>query len=267
MLPLDIILVRHGQSEGNAALSAWRKGDPEPAGEHRDRHSREYRLTDKGIEQARMAGEWIRKHVYPSRSITKFLVSDYLRARETAAHLGLPGARWSVQYNLRERDMASMDNMSIPDRKKYFPLEDTQYAQDRFLSIPAGGGESIPRLCQRVKTESLDEWGRRFSQDGVIAVGHGHTMRAFQLVLEGLGHDDFIRLDTSEEPADLIRNCHILWYTRIHPGTHNRGDSISYVRSVSPTEGIDHGWQRITHPTYTDAELLAYVDQYPRHIS
>jgi broad specificity phosphatase PhoE len=267
MLPLDIILVRHGQSEGNAALSAWRKGDPEPTGEHRDRHSREYRLTDKGIEQARMAGEWIREHVCRIRPIGRFFVSDYLRARETAGWLRLPNAQWSVQFNLRERDMASMDNMSIPDRKKHFPLEDAQYAQDRFLSIPAGGGESIPRLCQRVKTESLDEWERRFSHNTIIAVGHGHTMRAFQIMLEGLGHDDFIRLDTSEEPADLIRNCHILWYTRIDPRTHERSGTISHVRSVSPTEGIDQGWRPITHPVYSDAELLAYVDQYPRHIS
>lgn len=255
MLPRDIVLVRHGQSEGNAVLSAWRKGDAEPEGGHRQRHTREYRLTDKGIAQARMAGEWIRKNIYSVHPITQFFVSDYLRARETAGHLGLPGAQWSVQFNLRERDMALMDNTPIPDRKTLFPLEDAQYERDRFLSIPAGGGESIPRLCQRVKTEILDAWEQRFSEDTVIAVGHGHTMRAFQLVLEGLGHDDFIRLDASEDPADLIRNCHILWYTRTH------------VRSVSPTEGIDHGWRQFTNQRmYNDAELLAYVDRYPRHI-
>ena len=64
MLPIDIILVRHGESEGNVVHKASRKGDNRLfTPEFRDRHSRTFRLTDKGIAQAKTAGAWLRANV------------------------------------------------------------------------------------------------------------------------------------------------------------------------------------------------------------
>ena len=120
MLPIDIIFVRHGQSEGNVANKASRKGDNSfftPG--FRERHSRAFRLTDKGIEQAKSAGLWLKKNI--PMPIDRFYVSDYVRAKETAIHLELPSAQWRTEYQLRERDKALMDNCPIDEQKKYFP--------------------------------------------------------------------------------------------------------------------------------------------------
>ena len=108
-LPIDTILVRHGQSEGNKANKASRKSDNRFfTPEFRDKHSRVFRLTNRGIGQAEAAGRWLRENI--PMPLDRFYVSDYIRAKETAAYLALPGACWRAEFHLRERDMALMDN-------------------------------------------------------------------------------------------------------------------------------------------------------------
>lgn len=161
-----------------------------------------------------------------------------------------------------------MDNIPEDEKWRLFELEVRQYEIDRFLSYPAGGGESIPQLCLRLKTDFLAHIARECPEMRIIAVCHGHVMRALQLELEQLGHDDFIRLDTSKSSSDKIRNCQILWYTRRDPETGIIGPKLVAVRSVSPTEsGRDFGWRRIMRKKYTNQELLAEVARYPRQIS
>lgn len=267
MLPIDLIFVRHGQSEGNLAHRMSEKGDNSFfTPEFRDRHSRAFRLTDKGIEQAKAAGEWLRTNV--PMPLDRFYVSDYVRAKETAALLELPVAQWRVDYQLRERDKALMDNCPIDEQKKLFTLEQNQYKLDSFLSYPAGGGESIATLCLRLKTDVLAHFARECSDKRVIVVCHGHVMRAFQLELEDLGHDDFIRLDSSEESADKIYNCQILWYSRRDPDSLNLEAKLIAVRSVCAhgTMG-DYGWRRIQRRRYSNDDLMKDVERYPRHLN
>ncbi len=112
MLPLDLVLVRHGQSEGNIANTRSRAGDHSAfTPEFLNRHSTRLRLTDRGRTQAKAAGEWLR-----ANGLTQFdrhYVSEYARAVETAALLDLPNARWYMDFQLRERDHGRMD--IIPD--------------------------------------------------------------------------------------------------------------------------------------------------------
>ena len=105
MLPIDLVFVRHGQSEGNVANRASRNRDNSFfTPEFLERHSRTFRLTDKGIAQAEAAGEWLRANV--PTLFDRFYVSDYIRAKETAVHLHLPHAFWRQEFHLRERDKA-----------------------------------------------------------------------------------------------------------------------------------------------------------------
>lgn len=267
MLPIDLVLVRHGQSEGNVANKASRDGDNSFfTPEFRNRHSRAFRLTDKGVDQAVSAGEWLRRNV--PMPLDRFYVSDYVRAKETAAHLKLPSAQWRVEYQLRERDKALMDNCPANEQSTLFEHEERQYQLDRFLAYPAGGGESIPLLCLRLKADFLEHLARECSDKRVVAVCHGHVMRAMQMELEHLGHDDFIRLDSSENHEDKIRNCQILWYTRRDPETGKIGTShLIAARSVCPWDPSgDYGWRRITRNLPDNEGLLKEVSSFPRHI-
>ena len=265
MLPIDLILVRHGLSEGNVANKASRNRDNSFfTPEFRERHSRNFRLTDKGIEQAEAAGEWLRANV--PQPLDRFYVSDYIRAKETAAHLHLPHALWRQEFHLRERDKALMDNLPVDEQETLFKQEQKQYELDPFLSYPAGGGESIAGLCLRARATMLSHLARSWSSARVIEVSHGHFMRANQLELEGLSHDDFIRLDSSERSEDKIRNCQILWYSRHDPDTHELMEHYVARRSVCPWDPKgDYGWMRIRRKKFTDEELLTEVNMYPRH--
>lgn len=270
MLPIDIILVRHGQSEGNKASKASLKGDNKFfTPEFLDKHSHDFRLTDKGIRQAKAAGEWLKSNV--PMPLDRCYVSSYIRAIETAGHLGLPSACWREEFHLRERDMALMDNITDDEKKKIFTLEQEQFKRNPFLSYPAGGGESIAALCWRLKTTMIAHWARECSDKKIIAVCHGHVMRAIQLEFEDLGSNDFIRLDSSEEPVDMLKNCQILWYTRRDPATQKEYPYIVAIRSICPfnTEtGLveDFGWKTIIRNRYTNEDLLAKAAKYPRHI-
>ena len=267
MLPVDIILVSHGKSEGNKANKASRLGDNSLfTPEFRNRHSREFRLTNTGIEQAKAAGEWLRNNI--QMPLDRFYVSDYIRAKETAGYLDLPQASWDCEDQLRERDTALMDNLPDDEKKKLFQLENRQFELDPFLSYPAGGGESIAALCFRLKADWVAHLARECPDKRVIAVCHGHVMRGLQMIFENLGHDDFIRLDSSDKPEDKILNCQILWYTRRDPDTGKiEGSKLIAVRSVCAygTKG-DYGWRRIGRKRYSNEELLDEVGRYPRQI-
>src|SRR3989338_8193129 len=189
-LPVDIILIRHGQSELNKAYRASRKGDNHFFTlEFSNTHSRNFRLTDLGIRQAKVAGEWLKKNA--PIPLDRFYVSDYIRAKETAGHLYLPQAEWRSEFSLRERDLALMDNCSEDEKNRLFELETRQHEIDPFLSYPAGGGESVAALCHRLKTDFVSHLSRECADKMVIAVCHGHVMRALQLIFENVGHDDF----------------------------------------------------------------------------
>lgn len=105
--PYELILVRHGQSEGNLAVSRSEKGDLSSyTPEFKNKHSSSYRLTDKGVKQAKVTGEWIRENI--GDQFDRYYTSEYVRAMETAAHLGLPNAQWYTEIVLRERDKGTI---------------------------------------------------------------------------------------------------------------------------------------------------------------
>lgn len=91
-LPIDLVLERHGESEGNAAKRRSKKGDDSALTEEfLKRHSASFRLTAKGRRQARQAGKIIRRE-FP-KGFDRYITSEFLRAKETAALLGIPGAK------------------------------------------------------------------------------------------------------------------------------------------------------------------------------
>jgi NAD+ kinase len=72
-LPLDIILVRHGESELNLAHKDPTLWTPE----FKNRHTSNYKLTDLGRKQAQITGEWIKKNIAPSFDL--YFCSNYVR--------------------------------------------------------------------------------------------------------------------------------------------------------------------------------------------
>lgn len=270
MLPKDIVLVRHGQSEGNVASHASEAGDHRFfTPEHRDRHNSAWRLTDDGVKQAQATGEWLR-----SQELTNFdryMSSEYLRCIETAAHLGFQCAEWFMDYNLRERDYGLMDVVSDHEKKTAFANHHRQFGHHRFYAnLP--DGETMARLAMRLSAtvmEDLQAFGNEHPDGRVLIVSHGGTMRAFQTILERKSGWQY-HAEESESPTfKKINNCQVLHYTRANPfdASDVRGH-MAWTRSVCPwdTSRSSNEWRPIIRPRYTNADLLALAASYPRLI-
>ncbi len=91
VMPIDFIMVRHGESEANL-MSALVKENPNyvlPEG-WADRHDSLVNLSELGQSQAIAAGDWLRAQNLGG-PYSRYYVSPHLRACQTAGLLGLGG--------------------------------------------------------------------------------------------------------------------------------------------------------------------------------
>ncbi|CAK5179887.1 unnamed protein product [Aphanomyces euteiches] len=261
----DLVLVRHGESEGNVAREMSIRGDHSLfSGEFKNRHSSNWRLTDRGREQAEAAGEWLRKEdlIYYDR----YLVSEYLRAMETAARFNLPDAQWYAEMLLRERDWGQMDLMSEAERSVKMHDELKRRDLDRFYYAPPGG-ESLATVAQRVD-RLMCVLHRELPGKKVLVVCHGEVMWALRTRLERMSQDTFRELQMSGRMVDQLHNGHILHYTRTDPVTGKVAPFFTHMRSVCPwNEKLSpKGWIKINRPVYDNEMMLAIAERVPRMI-
>lgn len=147
-MPLDLELVRHGQSVGNVALHDAKAGRPTPpvAEQH---SSRRWLLNATGEAQAEVAGAWLRQ--YGLGHFDRYYCSPYVRAMQTAALLELPDAEWCLEPLLRERDRGFEYVAGKEELATVFPHSARVRKDDRFLWRPTAG-ESIPDVDLRMRS-------------------------------------------------------------------------------------------------------------------
>ena len=210
-MPLDLVLVRHGESEGNVAVKASKKkGDVHYyTPEFLSRQSSKWRLTDKGKKHAEAAGEWLRAN-FPK--FDRYYSSEYIRALETAALLGLDGAMWYRELYLRERDRGWFDVISYSALKKEFAEEFAQWGRSTLFGSPPGG-ESMADMCMRID-RVLNTLHRECENKRVIIVCHGEVMWAFRMRLERMPQEEWVRLEASTDNADKVFNGQVIHYSR-----------------------------------------------------
>lgn len=185
-LPLNIIFIRHGESEGNLAAKELKlTGSSESIKllKKAKKTAYDYRLTKRGVEQARKAGEVIRKYVFTS--FDRYYTSDLVRTKETAAHLNFPDAKWITETTLREQQCSERSTK-----------EKTKFVQSRIAPID----------------EFLDNLFMCCHGMNVIVVCHATTIRSFIIRLEHLHYDNSFKLHNY--PILSVDNCQVFWYTR-----------------------------------------------------
>jgi broad specificity phosphatase PhoE len=167
MKPKRIILIRHGESEGNVDLRQYGK-TPDFS----------LNLTQKGIEQAQNAGIKI-KEIIDSETISVY-ISPFFRTRQTFASL-----KGSIEENImraiedpriREQEWGHLRH---PDENEDIKSERDDYSTFYFR-IP--DGESGADVYDRVST-FLETLHRDFRKpdfpDNALIVTHGMTLRLF----------------------------------------------------------------------------------------
>jgi ribonuclease H / adenosylcobalamin/alpha-ribazole phosphatase len=148
-----LILVRHGESEGN-----------------RDRRfttTPDVRLTDLGRKQAAMAAHRIARQFKPRMVIT----SPYARARETgriiADALGLPA---EIEPGLYERDFGYLRGQSYDAAP-----DDPTFATKKLWLWRPRGGESYEDVRVRI-APVIERLAVRATEDDLVVVSHGGVM-------------------------------------------------------------------------------------------
>ena len=258
-MPKNLFLVRHGQSEGNLVRKQFEESGNESffSDEFLGLHESQYALTESGVSQAKKTGVWFLENKFTI--FNRMLVSNNVRAMQTAAHLNLDNANWMIDFNLRERD-GGLFNAIVPS-KRDSDYSDQQkfYSTQPFLYRPPQG-ESVADVCQRIKIV-LDTLARECDGKDVIIVCHGHVMRTFRIVLERMSlqkTNDFL---STKEDWGRVPNCSIIHYTRQDPSnsSHELADRFDWVRMIRPAGGgnLEDEFSGIDRKKYSNDDLLS----------
>jgi broad specificity phosphatase PhoE len=173
-----VLLVRHGESEGNFE----RCFSPNPHIE----------LTERGVDQARAAGRLIASGFAPTRIVS----SPFRRALRTARIIAGEAsfsAGIDVEGDLRERDIGE-----LAGRPYGWMREHPAYCADRFWEWRPAGGESLVDV--QARAAPVLERILAVGPDGdVVVVSHGGVMLALCAHIEG----SWLR-------PHVARNCEVL---------------------------------------------------------
>ena len=161
-----LLLIRHGESEGNRDRTFTRTPDVP--------------ITADGRRQVEAAAEWIAGRYDPMRLVT----SPFLRARQTAellaARLRLPV---SVEEDLRERSYGELAGRPYASARECADYDPAVY----WLWCPPGGGETLVDVAARAGPV-LDRVARSAAGEDVVVVSHGAVMMALWRHVTGVWH-------------------------------------------------------------------------------
>lgn len=229
-----LILVRHGESEGDVRRAAWKRGEkvaPNKVPEQEE-------ITAKGADQSRYAGLWIQKHIieaYGLAALDGCYVSSALRSEQSAVALDLPITVWQEDDCLDERNRGRIRGLRPIQHQQVYPESFDQMRVDPLHWIPPDGESLIPDVVARVDQFMNNIEGSR----AVLAVTHRDWIWAAQLVLENLTEEELLAVNTDE-----IHNAHVVEYTSINPATGEQAPVLLWKRSVDPVMSPDSGeWQ------------------------
>ena len=199
--PAALWLLRHGNSEGNAAdAAAHRDGLARLEVEARDA---DVPLTDLGHRQADAVGRWLADQPEDRRP-TAVLVSPYRRAVQTAqgvlegAGLDLPLAS---DERLRERDLGAFDGLTSRGIREELPGEFERRRRVGKMWYRPPGGESWADVLLRVRSMLATELPR-YAGERLLVVSHQAVVMAFRMVLEGLDEARALAIDDDEPQAN-----------------------------------------------------------------
>lgn len=202
--PATILVVRHGESEGNVGrrLASVIPGEP---------------LTERGRAQAGALAERLR-----NRKIAYVYTSPLLRARQTGQILAeAAGVRTATLDGLREFSMGRCEGSQAAEDWAHID-ETFLHWLDGDLTATVEGGESGRDILQRMR-DALQEIADQHRGETVIAVSHGGAMGLALPRLTDVAHD--------QVRAHPVPNCGLAelnvnaarWELLTWPGDPDRG--------------------------------------------
>lgn len=181
-----ILLVRHGETEWNAAgrVQGWTDS----------------RLNARGGVQAARLAERL-----AHTPLAAIYASDLSRAQDTAQALAAPhGLPIFPHPDLRERCYGEWEGLTLQELEARYPEFWGRYHHQRDLNVPIPGGETWEEVCARLVPVLhriiADHSG---AEETVAIVGHGGSLRA--AVLDALAAPLPVLLRLRLDNASLTR--------------------------------------------------------------
>ena len=202
---MRLLLIRHGESEGNAARRLQGQG--------------EYPLSELGRAQARHLTDRLNK-AYDD--IAVIYTSSLSRAVETAEILAeVLDAPVVSDDRLREYDVGQLTGLTMEDIRERFPQIYVAWMEDVEEWIPMPGGEGNGGFRQRVREVFGEIAFRHDGDENIVVVSHGGTLGAYLAQIMGLsperrspfsfGNASLTVVDLSRRPRLILHNdtCHL----------------------------------------------------------
>lgn len=172
---MRIIFVRHGETEWNVTLQYQGQA--------------KVPLNARGREQALRTGERLRRI-----KAAALYSSDIARAWETAQIIGpMLGLEPQAMPELREIDVGEWEGLTPEELYRRFPDHMREYERDPARTVRKGG-ESYAQLQERALIALHSIYDTHKSDETIIAVSHGGTIRALLCHVIGLDLAHFGRM-------------------------------------------------------------------------
>jgi len=266
MYPLNLILIRHGESEGNfAKMKALNENNNEIYEKLENRKSPFYRLTKTGREQIEYTRRWFKKNI--KFEIENFYCSEYIRALETALLLDIENVNWETNTYLREKDNGILSGLS-PNFKTENYSQEVKRKENSLFYYAAPGGESVINCMNRVESFLNSTFDKTIdkTEKSILCVCHGGIMNSFRLLLENIRGTDKDKISKMRLGEEKINNGQILWYSRKDPFTNKINSTYKWLYTICPwnTKTINYDikdWIEIKPRLYNNDDLKKIINQ------
>ena len=178
---MNLILIRHGQSEWNALnqFTGWKNPG----------------LTSKGVEEARNAGKIINNLKI---NFDFVFTSALIRAQNTAEiilkEINQPLSTIKNQA-LNERNYGDLAGLNKDDARKRWGDEQVHIWR-RSFDIPPPGGESLKDTGERVLPFFMKEILPYVCKGkNVLVAAHGNSLRSLIKFLDNISDEDIVKLE------------------------------------------------------------------------
>ena len=178
---MNLILIRHGQSEWNALnqFTGWK--DPD--------------LTAKGIEEARNAGKIINN----LKINFDFVFTSALKRAQNTAEIILKEINQPLStiknQALNERNYGDLAGLNKDDARKRWGDEQVHIWR-RSFDIPPPGGESLKDTGERVLPFFMKEILPYVCKGkSVLVAAHGNSLRSLIKFLDNISDEDIVKLE------------------------------------------------------------------------
>ena len=234
--PVELVLVRHGESVGNLADTEARDADAERL--ELSARDADVELSPNGEEQARTLGRWVGGLDEDERP-DLVVSSPYRRAADTArTALEALGVDVLLDERLRERDLGLFDGLTGKGIRAKYPEEAQRRSHVGKFYYQPPSGESWADVVLRVRSLLAD---LREGYDGsrVWLFTHQAVIMSFRYALEGLDEEELLDIDRSVS----ISNASITRYERRDDGLVLRAfadDGHLATGPAEPTDEPDH---------------------------